>query len=1168
MLALCEVLKQNKDFSELLKKLDAGECPIALSGLSAIHKAHIISAVRMITKRQIVCIYADELDARRALRDIEVMCGETPRVLPPIERAFHDIESSSHEFEHERIATLKALVDGNAGITLAPVFALMQRTAPRNEIAEKAIMLKLGEEISQDTVVSELVSYGYTRSELVESEGQFAVRGGILDIFSPGSENPVRIEFFGDEIDSMGMFEADTQRRIENAKAIKLLPASTLESGVYESLPEKLSEALVREKKRKKKNERLIKTLETDIELIKNGVPLRARDRYFNLIYPERSCALDYISDDAIIFVDDYYRIRDAAGREKKREIDDVRSLIFGGFLLPDTDCFCEDFERVQQFVSEKKCVFLEAFVRAEYGISPKAVLSMTARSLPSYGGNLELACSEISEFIADGNRVVILTGNKKSAENMHILLRERGIKASVDLMLAKLPKEPCAIIGEGVLSAGFAYPGNDFALFTEGQLMRSPIKRGRIKRDKKNSQRISNYRDLTPGCLVVHDLHGIGKFAGISKIKTDGVEKDYIKIMYLGTDALYVPVTQLDMVSKYIGGGEESGVRLSKLGGAEWQRTKMRAKGAAKELAEELIKLYAARQALEREPFPSDSEWQKEFEESFEFEDTDDQLRCSNEIKSDMERRFPMDRLLCGDVGFGKTEVALRAAMKCILGGKQVAILVPTTVLAEQHYITASRRFSNYPVKIGLTSRFCSDKRNKETLKGAKTGELDMIIGTHKLLAKTVSFKNLGLLIVDEEQRFGVSHKERLKEMTKDVDVLTLTATPIPRTLNMALSGIRDMSIMEEAPRNRHPVMTYVFEHDREIIADAIRKEIARGGQVFYLHNNVASIEACAGRVAKLIPGVTVAVGHGQMGEGELSEVMRKMSEGEIQVLVCTTIIETGIDIPNVNTLIIEDADKMGLAQLHQIRGRVGRSTRHAYAYLTYRRGKALSEIAEKRLAAIREYVEFGSGFKIAMRDLELRGAGNVLGAEQSGHMISVGYDMYLKLLETAIAEEKGETAKDVTVCTADLTVSANIPEKYVASSETRMDLYRRIASIADREDADDVIDELCDRFGEPPRETMTLIDIALLRVAAAQAGICDITQKGQSIKITMVDPTFDIISKLCARSEYKGKILLNAGQEPYLMLKLRNGDDPLKCAQVFVEAYKVAKDEVAAAK
>ncbi len=1162
MLALSQVLKNNKDFATLLQKINAGECPIALSGLSSVHKAHIISAVRMETKRRVVCIYADELDARRAAKDISVMCGEEPLVLPDVEPSIHDVDGASREFEHERTGTLKALADGSAGITLASAFSLLQRLAPPDELVKKTMVIRVGDVLSQEELCKKLSEYGYSRCEVVESEAQFAVRGGIVDIFSPGKENPVRIEFFGDDIDSMGYFECETQRRIENARMCEILPSTTTDGEKLTALAEKLEAALEKENRRKKKNERLIKILENDIELLREGIPPKARDRYLNLINDGSFCGLDYISEDTIVFIDDYYRIRDFVGREKKRELDDVKSLIHGGYLLPDTDGFSESFEALQSFIAERKSVFLEAFVRAEYGIRPKSVLSLTGRQLPSYGGNLELACSEISEAISEGNRVVILTGNEKSAEKMRVLLDERGIKARVDTLLATLPDSPCAIIGVGVLSAGFAYPADAFTLFTEGQLMRAPKARGRITRDKKNSKKIGSYQELTVGCLVVHDLHGIGKFAGITKIKTDGVEKDYIKIMYLGTDALYVPVTQLDMVSRYIGGAEDSGIKLSKLGGGEWQKTKLRAKGAAKELAEELIKLYAARQALEREPFPADSDWQKEFEESFEFEDTDDQLRCSSEIKGDMQRRYPMDRLLCGDVGFGKTEVALRAAMKCVLGGRQVAILVPTTVLAEQHYMTACRRFSNYPVKIGITSRFCSDKQNKLTRQGAKNGELDIIIGTHKLLAKTFEFKKLGLLIVDEEQRFGVSHKERLKEMSKEVDVLTLTATPIPRTLNMALSGIRDMSIMEEAPRNRHPVLTYVFEHDKEIIADAIRREIARGGQVFYLHNNVASIEACAARVARLVPGVSIAVGHGQMGEGELSEVMRKMGEGEIQVLVCTTIIETGIDIPNVNTLIIEDADKMGLAQLHQIRGRVGRSSRHAYAYLTYRRGKALTEIAEKRLAAIREYVEFGSGFKIAMRDLELRGAGNVLGAEQSGHMVSVGYDMYLKLLETAILEEKGEATADTAVCTADITVSANIPEKYVSSSETRMDLYRRIASISDREEADDVIDELCDRFGEPPSETMTLIDIALLRLAAAKVGICDITQKGQSLKITMVDPTFDVISKLCARPEYKGKILLNAGQEPYLMLKLRASDEPLESAKNFVDAYKEARE------
>ncbi len=1162
MLALCESLKQNKDFAKLLQKIEAGECPIALSGLSGVHKAHVISAVRMITRKPVVCIYADELDARRAARDISVMCGEEARILPVAELNFHDVDTSSHEYEHERIATLRAMAEKTGGIVLAPVFALLQRTTSKDRLLSKTITLTLGNDENQEELTKRLCAMGYTRTTQVEAEGQFAVRGGITDIFSPGMENPVRIELFGDEIDSMGLFETETQRRIENIKSVKILPASTQAGENAEILREMLLREFSRLVSKKEPNERLLKTLTDDIARIEDGLPLRAKDRYFNLMNENPSCGIEYIPEDAIVFTDDYHRIRDAAKREHERECEDVENLVASGILLPSTDGFSEDFSRVGELLQRNKSVMLEAFVRSDHGIEPKSILSLIAKQLPSFGGNLELACSEIGEFLAEGNRVIILAGSKKSAENMQLLLKDRGISAGLDFMLAHLPENGKAVIGEGVLSAGFEYPGEQFVLFTEGQLLRAPAKRLRTRRDKSNRKRINSYQDLTEGCLVVHDLHGIGRFAGVSKIQVDGVNKDYIKIMYLGTDALYVPVTQLDMVSKYIGGGEDSGVRLSKLGGGEWQKAKLRAKGAAKELAEQLIKLYAARSALERPPFPADSEWQKEFEESFEFEETDDQLRCSAEIKGDMQRKYPMDRLLCGDVGFGKTEVALRAIMKCILGGKQAAILVPTTVLAEQHYMTANRRFSGYAVNIGILSRFCSDAQNRATLKKLKNGELDLIIGTHKLLSKNVSFKNLGLLVVDEEQRFGVSHKERLKEITTQVDVLTLTATPIPRTLNMALSGIRDMSIMEEAPRNRHPVMTYVLEYDREIIADAIRREIARGGQVYYLHNNVASINAAAARIARLVPDITVAVGHGQMEEGELSDIMRRMGEGEIQVLVCTTIIETGIDIPNVNTLIIEDADRMGLAQLHQIRGRVGRSTRHAYAYLTYKSGRALTEIAEKRLAAIREYVEFGSGFRIAMRDLELRGAGNVLGAEQSGHMMSVGYDMYLKLLETAIAEEKGEREPITEACSADLTVSANIPEKYVPSSEMRMDLYRRIASIECEEDAEDMTDELIDRFGDPPAETMMLIKIALLRKAAAEAGICEIAQKGQSIKITMTDPSFDVISAICAKPEFKGRILLNAGQEPYLMLRLR-GDEPFTAAERFVSAYKEASSE-----
>ena len=611
-------------------------------------------------------------------------------------------------------------------------------------------------------------------------------------------------------------------------------------------------------------------------------------------------------------------------------------------------------------------------------------------------------------------------------------------------------------------------------------------------------------------------------------------------------------------MVSKYIGGGgEDSNVRLNKIGSDAWQKTKAKARKAAKDMAGELIQLYAARKRQPGFAFAADAPWQREFEDNFPYPETDDQLRCIADIKHDMESPTPMDRLLCGDVGFGKTEVALRAVMKCVMDGKQAAILVPTTVLAQQHYQTAVARFRGFPVSIDVLSRFRTTRQQSKTLQDVRSGAVDVIIGTHKLLQKSVEFKNLGLLIVDEEQRFGVSHKERLKEISKGVDVLTLSATPIPRTLNMALSGIRDMSTIEEPPSDRYPVQTFVTEYNPAIIDDAIRREIERGGQVFYLHNRTETIDQCAGALRRRIPGLSVAVAHGQMSEDALGDVMQAMADGEIQVLVCTTIIETGLDIPNANTLIIENADRLGLSQLHQLRGRVGRSTRHAYAYFTYRPDKNLSEVAEKRLAAIRDFAEFGSGFKIAMRDLEIRGAGNLLGAEQSGHMMSVGYDMYLKLLDEAVLEERGEAPKEPD-CTADLNVTANVDKEYVARSEERMDLYRRMAAIRTQEDADDLLDEIVDRYGEPPRGVLNLIDIALLRAQARKVGIKDIRQKGSNVLFVLANLNFEVVSALCADVTYKTRILfLASAKEPTLQLKLASGVDSLKQCKVFVQKY-----------
>ncbi|MCL2084886.1 MAG: transcription-repair coupling factor, partial [Oscillospiraceae bacterium] len=738
------------------------------------------------------------------------------------------------------------------------------------------------------------------------------------------------------------------------------------------------------------------------------------------------------------------------------------------------------------------------------------------------------------------GFGVAVMCADAGRAARLAGLLRERGLPANEGCLMSELPAHGSICVAHGRLTCGMEYPDIKLAVITEGAA--APRARAappaKTRRGDKRA-RIGAYTDLKPGDLVVHDHHGVARFTGVTQIETDGVMRDYVRLSYAGADTLYVPVTKLNLVSKYIGGGEDAAVRLNKLHTTEWQRAKSRAKSAAKDLAKGLIALYAERARRPGFAFPTDDPWQGGFEDAFPYVETDDQLRCTAEIKSDMERAFPMDRLLCGDVGFGKTEVAFRAVMKCVLGGKQAAMLAPTTVLAQQHYVTALRRFDHYPVRVDVLSRFRTPAQMRETLKRLQSGGVDFVIGTHRLLQKDVRFRDLGLLIVDEEQRFGVSHKERLKEMSRRIDVLTLTATPIPRTLNMALSGIRDMSTIEEAPRDRSPVQTFVLEHNWDIILDAIRRETGRGGQVYYLHNRVESIDRAAAYIADALPDITVASAHGQMPEEQLNEVMRRVTDGELSVLVCTTIIETGIDIPNVNTLIVTDADKLGLSQLHQIRGRVGRSPRHAYAYLTYRQGKALSEAAAKRLTAIREFAEFGSGFRIAMRDLEIRGAGNVLGAEQSGQMMSVGYDMYLRLLEEAVLEERGEAVTHERDCTIDLPVPAGIPEGYIASSGLRMDYYRRVAAVRDQEQAADLLDELIDRFGGVPPQVDTLIQLALLRARAGALGVTELTQKDGRLYMKLDKPDFAAVSALCAVERYKGRILFSAGSEPALTVK-----------------------------
>ncbi len=1158
---LLSALKTIPEYRTLLEYIGKQSCP-AMTGISQICRSHIIAALQADTGTPITVICQDEDSAKRMQQDLQSLSGLPVPVLNTRELTLYDSAVVSRAWEQKRLRQLYDLKQGNTKIQIMTWDSLSQRTIPPSVLISAALTVKCGQEYAIENLTEKLVGCGYSRCGIVEGPGQFAIRGGILDVYSPSHDQPVRMEFFGDELDTMGFFDPVTQRRTENTHEFVILPVGETQPRLHpngmQGLCQDITRIIASQRRRKNINERLIKTLETDLEKFQNNVSNPAADRYMELIYPQFTTAADYIPDGSIVVLCDQANIHRRAKTRLEETGMQLDSMLQSGLLAGELCDFVCQWEDMFASLKGKTIVYMDTFAGSAYPeeCPPKTLLPITAKQLPGYGGSLESAVSDLSHYQKIGFSCLVLCGSRHRAELLQEMLFSRSIHASIAIPLTAMPQPGQIYLAEGTLPFGMEYTDGRIAVLSEGQLIARVHKKQ--KKTATNRQKLSSFTDLTPGDLVVHENYGIGRFVCMEQIRVDGAVKDYVKIAYQGSDTLFVPATQLDMVSKYIGsGGEDGNVRLNKIGTDAWQKTKAKARKAAKDMAGELIQLYAARKRQEGFAFAADTPWQQEFEDNFPYPETDDQLRCIAEIKSDMESPIPMDRLLCGDVGFGKTEVALRAVMKAVMDGKQAAILVPTTVLAQQHYQTAVSRFRGFPVNIDVLSRFRTPTQQKRTLQNLRAGQVDLIIGTHKLLQKSIEFKDLGLLIVDEEQRFGVSHKERLKEISKGVDVLTLSATPIPRTLNMALSGIRDMSTIEIPPADRYPVQTFVTEHAAAILDDAIRREVERGGQVYYLHNRVESIDQCAAALKRRIPGLSVAVAHGKMSEDALSDVMQSMAEGEIQVLVCTTIIETGLDIPNANTLIIENADRFGLSQLHQLRGRVGRSARHAYAYLTYRPDKSLTEIAEKRLTAMRDFAEFGSGFKIAMRDLEIRGAGNLLGAEQSGHMMSVGYDMYLKLLDEAVLEEKGESAKEPD-CTADLNVTANVDQDYVSRGEERMDLYRRMAAIRTQEDADDLLDEIVDRYGEPPKGVLNLVDIALLRANARKAGITDIKQKASEVQFTMNTLNLDVISAICADSDYKQRVQFIANAKlPTLRLRLSSGVDSLKQSKAFIQRY-----------
>ena len=1137
------------EYMQLRQAVESNALPAVATGLSGIHKATIINALVQDTNKTALLLAADEAEAQRICQDLTSM-GLRSFIYPTRDFTFRNVESASREYEHQRIQVLFRILKHDCDVVVACMDAALQYTIPPNELEGRMIELKKGQTVSLEQVVQSLVRCGYVRAEQIDGTGQFAVRGGILDFFTPDAPYPVRIEFWGDEIDTIGLFDLESQRRTETVDAIMLAPSVEVLVDNPSELADKIEKhaSSLRGKTAPKAKE----ILQMECDQLRNGRHFHCADKYITMLYDRTATLLDYFSlNDTLVFVSEFHKGKERIRTTQWQWAEDVKEYLEEGVLCRGLDTYSGDWIYIQSQLEKRSTVCLEAFVRGTYEVPVRTLLNITARQLSVWGGSIALLEEDLQAMQSSGLTCIVLGGTEKTASNIATDLKEKGLSVVYMPDMSEIPDKG-VIITTGTLSAGMEFPAAGFGIITHG---RHTGKAAAKKRKNKHAQELYSLSELTVGDYIVHASHGIGVFEGIHKINMQGVVKDYIKVRYAKKDTLYVPVTQLDLVSKYIGPREDATVKLSKLGGQDWQKTKARVRAAVKDMAKELIRLYAQRMQAKGHAFSPDTEWQRDFEAHFEFEETEDQLRCIKEIKHDMELSSPMDRLLCGDVGFGKTEVALRAAFKCVSDSCQCALLVPTTILAWQHYQNISKRMEGFPVRIELLSRFRTPKQQEDILKRLKRGEIDMIVGTHRLVSKDVQFHNLGLLIVDEEQRFGVAQKERLKDSYKNVDVLTLSATPIPRTLNMALSGIRDMSVIEEAPHDRHPVQTYVLEHDQGIICDAIRRELRRGGQAYYLHNNVESIERVAASLQNQIPEAKVGFAHGKMTESELSEIWRKLLEQEIDVLVCTTIIETGVDVPNVNTLIIENADCMGLSQLHQIRGRVGRSSRRAYAYFTFTRNKILTEVAQKRLSAIREFTEFGSGFKIAMRDLEIRGAGNILGGEQHGHMETVGYDLYLKLLGEAVKMEKGElpSAPVDNECLVDMQVQAHIPERYIENLSQRLDIYRRIAGIKNQDDALDVLDELTDRFGKPPVSVQGLIDIALLRNMASQIGIFEVKQRDDYIMLYREPMNMEFLEPLI--KILKGRVKLSAGNKPYVSVKVTGKETPLQTLKQVLE-------------
>lgn len=1152
MKTLLGPLVELEEFDGLSRSLKNNEVPVQLVGCMDTEKSHLISGLSAYKNKLILA--PNEVRAKELVEDLKLYDREV-LYYPAKDFIFYSADVHGQAIVKERLKVVQKLIEGKPVTVVTTIDGGMDYCLPFGMYKNHCIAVKQGDIIDLSELQEKLVFMGYENVGQVGREAEFSVRGGIIDVFPLTEDCPFRIELWGDEVDTIRRIDVDSQRSVEDVEEVMIYPASEIflpEDMVLTGM-KKIREdgetvaAKFREEGKVEYAARLEQNIANFLETYQIYHGLVNLESYLSYFTSEVQSFFDYFSgEDSCVIIDEPSHCMEKGEAVEYEFRESMSSRLEKGYILPGQMDVLFSLPSIVKKLSNLPAILLTTLDMKVKDFDVKRKFNFNVRSAPSYNNNFAMLAKDIGKLKKNGYRILVLTGSGTRGQRLCQDLMDYDIPSFYrgDLDHKLLPGE--VMIAKGSLRKGFEYPELRFIVMTEGDIFGGSKKKKKRRPKRYDGASIHSFHELKIGDYVVHENHGLGIYEGIEKIEVDKVVKDYLKLSYAGGSNLYIPATSLGLLQKYAGSDAEKVPKINKLNSPEWKKTKARVKGAVKEIAQELVDLYAKRQAKQGHAFEKDTVWQKEFEELFPYEETEDQLRAIEAAKQDMESAHIMDRLVCGDVGYGKTEIAIRAAFKAVMDGKQVAVLVPTTILAGQHYNTFVQRMRDFSVEVGMLSRLRTPKENRETIAKLKKGLVDIVIGTHKLLGKSVEYKDLGLLIVDEEQRFGVTHKEKLKQIKNDIDVLTLTATPIPRTLHMSLVGIRDMSVLEEAPVDRMPIQTFVMERDQEIIREAILREIGRGGQVYYVYNRVANMDILTGEIAKLVPEAVVSYAHGQMNERQLEDTMYAFVNGEIDVLVATTIVETGLDIPNVNTIIIDDADRLGLSQLYQLRGRVGRSNRTAYAFLMYKRDKMLKEVAEKRLAAIKEFTELGSGFKISMRDLEIRGAGNLLGAKQHGHMEAVGYDLYCKMLNEAVRKLKGEKVEsDEYETSIDVKVDAFIPPTYISNEFQKLDVYKQIAETVTEAEKEDRMDELIDRFGEPPKSVCNLLEIALLKALAHENYITNVVEKANGVRIEMY-PKADVNpEKIPALLEkFRRKLRFVPESAPYFVYTPEKGD------------------------